>query len=510
MNGRVAQGGPGSDGQPAAVARHDAGAPDPEALPSLIDRFLSPTTLGFVLVMVAIVVYWGSGTERFYNHFVWQASAFLHGNTAIDYPVGPTRTSPGNAWFQDVLPLYDANGKLSGKGILPFPPLPAIVLMPFVAIWGLAFDERIVSVILGGLDVGLAWWMLGRLPIGPRTRLLTTLFFGFGTVLWYAAQLGTTWFFAHVVALSALLVAVGLALDADEAAVRDEPDAEVAWPARVLRSARRDLARPLALVDRGQLLAGFLFGVACTARLTIVFAAPFFMLVGGGGSWLRRSVSAGLGAIVPVGLLLVYNVVSTGHLFNPAYDYMYRLEAVGYPALNYHPDWAIEDIRYIPQNLQILLASMPALFPNAIPSSVGPGNPLCVDPSVGRGLFEPPCPIALPRDVGMSIILTSPAFLLLIPAVTRDYGRSRLVTGAALAAFVVALVNLAHFSQGWVQFGYRFSNDYVVFLLILVALGMARVLRGGGRRGLVLVVALVAASIAINFWGTWWGMKLGW
>jgi hypothetical protein len=209
-----------------------------------------------------------------------------------------------------------------------------------------------------------------------------------------------------------------------------------------------------------------------------------------------------------VGALLAYNLVSTGHLFNPAYDYMYRLESVGYPGLNYHPEWSIEDIRYIPQNIQIWLGSLPALFPDAIPSSVGPGNPLCADPSVGRGLFEPDCPIALPRDVGMSIILTSPAYLLLVPAALRDYGRTRLVTGAALAALIVAVVNLAHFSQGWVQFGYRFSNDYVAFLLILVALGMAQVLRR--PHGVLIAGGLVAASIAINFWGTWWGMKLGW
>jgi hypothetical protein len=41
-----------------------------------------------------------------------------------------------------------------------------------------------------------------------------------------------------------------------------------------------------------QLLAGVLFGTACTARLTVVFGALFFMLVGGGGSW-PRSISAG-------------------------------------------------------------------------------------------------------------------------------------------------------------------------------------------------------------------------
>ena len=31
-----------------------------------------------------------------------------------------------------------------------------------------------------------------------------------------------------------------------------------------------------------------------------------------------------------------------------------------------------------------------------------------------------------------------------------------------------------HFSQGWVQFGYRFSNDVAPFALVLVALGFER------------------------------------
>ena len=30
-----------------------------------------------------------------------------------------------------------------------------------------------------------------------------------------------------------------------------------------------------------------------------------------------------------------------------------------------------------------------------------------------------------------------------------------------------------HFSQGWVQFGYRFSNDFAPFALVLVTLAIA-------------------------------------
>jgi hypothetical protein len=69
----------------------------------------------------------------------------------------------------------------------------------------------------------------------------------------------------------------------------------------------------------------------------------------------------------------------------------------------------------------------------------------------------------------------------------------------------IAFVNLMHFSQGWVQFGYRFSNDFAPFALVLVTLAIARL---GPRNPLVIL--LVAASIIINVWGVYWGVALGW
>ena len=52
-------------------------------------------------------------------------------------------------------------------------------------------------------------------------------------------------------------------------------------------------------LDRSQVLVGFLLGLAVTARLPLIFAAPFFVLVGGGGSRIRRLVSAGAVLRVP-------------------------------------------------------------------------------------------------------------------------------------------------------------------------------------------------------------------
>ncbi|HEX8024813.1 MAG TPA: hypothetical protein VF484_01280 [Candidatus Limnocylindrales bacterium] len=462
--------------------------PEHETASTWLDR-LPAVALGVALVVVALAVYWIPGYDRFYNHFVLQAQSFLHGQAAIPTPK-----------FQDVLPILGSDGQPTGFGLLPFPPLPAVVLMPFVAIWGLDTNERVVSVILGAIAVGLAWWALGFLRISRPIRLATTVFFGFGTVFWYAAQIGDTWFFAHVVAITCLLLAVGLALKSDPGA-DDEVDGGVSLGG-LTRSLAGALRSPGSVLDGRQVLAGFLFGLACTARLTIVFGAPFFMLVGSGGSWVRRSVSAGLGAAIPVGLLLAYNVATTGHLLHPGYEYLYRLEANGYPGLHYNPAWSIEDVRYLPQNIGIMFGSMPALFPDAVPSSLGGGAPLCVDPGAVRGIFDQACPIAMPRDIGMSVILTSPAYLLVAAAFR---GRSRLVAGAFLATLAIAFVNLMHFSQGWVQFGYRFSNDFVVFALVLVAIGMER----RGRVGW-LGIGLVVASIAINAWGVAWGNIQGW
>jgi len=101
-------------------------------------------------------------------------------------------------------------------------------------------------------------------------------------------------------------------------------------------------------------------------------------------------------------------------------------------------------------------------------------------------------------------------------------------------------VNLMHFSQGWVQFGYRFSLDFAPWAILLVAIGLeqlaararpARALAptpaaraGGGEApgarsiggqaiawlAVAGAVALVVVSIAVNFWGVAWGDALGW
>jgi hypothetical protein len=564
---------------------------------------------GVGLVVLVLAVYYFSQPNRtnLYMHFVLQAQSWMDGQTSI-----PT---PG---YQDVMPILDSQGNPTQRGIIPFPPLPAVVVLPFVAVWHMATNEQLLATIFGAVDVGIAYWMLGFLPVGQPIRRLTALFFGLGTVFWYTSVIGSTWFWAHVVAVACLLLSVGLALSADRKAAEPQPlraavgvVRKLNWPGgrssvavlislgaigellfvlagagtsaaalagigvllsvlaallAVVVAGRPGVLAPfmvavaivgglpavilagaqsqtlIAVLDAGlilviaalwwagrrrdgrldramgslwlaistpesiQVAAGILFGLAVTARLTILLGFPFLILVGGGGTWLRRAMLAGAGAAVPLFTLLVITYATSGHLFNPAYDYLYHVE-LGYTYFNYNPAWTITDIRYIPQNIGIMLFGMPRILPQF--SSVFPGNSgdaLCVATSA-RGLFDKSCPLAIPEATGTSIILSSPAYLLAALAFRplRNLKIDRATAGATIAVLAIATINLMHFSQGWVQFGYRFSNDFVPFALILVALGASRL-----GRWWPLLAVLVGLSIVVNFWGVMWGVILGW
>ena len=487
------------------MQRSIATAPDPAAAAmgvrrSLTDRIeafldsLDPAYIGLFFFTVALGIYLFSDPTRngFYNHFVWQADAFLDGRFAISYPVSGGAFT--NAYFQDVMPVAP------GLGLLPFPPLPAVVLLPLVAVFGLATDAQLVGVVIGALNVALAWRMSTRLTRRRSAAALATIFFGFGTVHWYAAMLSSTWFLAHLVAMFFVLLALTMALDAERlerwrAALhhsRSTPARSLMGPLLATFEESSVIARWLGklrpFVDGRQFMVGFVFGLAGLARLTVLFGAPFFVFVGGGGSLRRRAFSAGLGALIPVLLLLAYNLLATGHPFNPAYDFLYQTEYLDYMphGLEINTSYGIEDIRHIPLNLLIML-----------------GWPPVIDPSCGLALLNPDCPPIRPDQIGMSVLLTSPAYLLAVPLVLRRW-RCRIVLGSALAVLAIAFVNLMHFSQGWVQFGYRFSNDFAPFALILVTLAIAR--RGPTR----LNVGLVLLSVAINAWGVYWGVRLGW
>ena len=334
----------------------------------------------------------------------------------------------------------------AGHWYVTFPPLPAIILMPFVAVMGLATPEVLISVVLGAVNCGLTWLMLGRVPAPMTgwTKIALTVLFGLGTVFWYTTLAGSVWFFAHVVAVTFVT------LYAIEVLGQNRP-----------------------------VVAASLLGLAGLARTPALFGFPLFLAVALGSRGGSRGRSAGgrsrladvvifgfvLGLIVAA--MLIYNYVRFGSLLDFGYVGM-QVSSVLAPRLREHGQFSLA---FLPENLYYFLVAPP--------------------------LFAGRPPVIEPDQWGLGIIFASPGLLYAV----RGVRASAVGIGAALAALFVAIPNLLYYNTGWVQFGYRFSLDFLPFLMILAAIGT----RGRiGRLGL----AGIVVSVVVCYWGYHWFLKI--
>jgi hypothetical protein len=125
-------------------------------------------------------------------HFVYQADAFLHGRLAlVDRPPNL------NDWvFQD------------GRWYVSFPPFPAVLMAPFVAVFGLGFNDVAFTILFGALNVALFYRAARQLAPGRGEWdcALYALLFGFGTLAWSCAIRGEVWFTAETIGVTLTLL----------------------------------------------------------------------------------------------------------------------------------------------------------------------------------------------------------------------------------------------------------------------------------------------------------------
>jgi hypothetical protein len=106
-----------------------------------------------------------------------------------------------------------------------------------------------------------------------------------------------------------------------------------------------------------------------------------------------------------------------------------------------------------------------------------------------------------PKWIGMSLFLTTPAFLWLFAGL-RHVRRDPAVMLTAIAALLALLPDVLHGTVGFQQFGYRFSLDAQPFLVALALAGDARTRDGWRSRPSVLFIAAIVVSVAINLYAT--------
>jgi hypothetical protein len=368
------------------------------------------------------------------NHFALLADAWKHGRLDLGHPP----------------PAYTMNNdfaEFNGKWFISFPPFPALVLLPFLYIAKTPENLRDgqIWLWLAGLGPALLFLVLEklrRMKESERTEgqnLALSWIFAFGTVYFFTVEQGTVWFAAHILAVALGAVFLLFALEAE---------------------------RPI--------VAGTALACAFLTRPDVLLAGSIFALeafrvsrTGAAGEpkktdWKRLTKKLALFAIpIAAALLLTawhnharfgkFQFGDTGHAYLTV-GWRGRIDK-----------WGLFSYHFLARNLGIFTSSLPFMLKQS--------------------------PWFQINTHGLAIWVTTPIYLFLLwPRRTSTVFRT-LVIGTLPVMFLLLLYQ----NSGWLQFGYRFSNDYAVFLFAMLAIA-------GPRMGAAFY-ALATWGIAVNTFG---------
>ena len=144
------------------------------------------------LCTIAVLGVFSGFRATVFDNFVWLADAWLHGKPYLPH-------FPGD--YIDAIPYH-------GRAYVYEAPLPAVLVLPFVAIWGLHANETAVSIVLAGIGVAGAWRVARLIGLSHRWTALMAAFLLFGTSYAYCAADGSVWFIAHSGAVAFTMLAL--------------------------------------------------------------------------------------------------------------------------------------------------------------------------------------------------------------------------------------------------------------------------------------------------------------
>lgn len=132
--------------------------------------------------------------NTFFNHFVYLAQSFLHGHFYLpESASGLTELIPG---------------KLPGQFYVAYPPMPAIVLMPFVALFGINFPQQYIAHLLGAGIAPLSFFLSYHIKKDYKLALWSSLLLTYGSIVWFLSSNGWVWYLGQVTACFFMLLAL--------------------------------------------------------------------------------------------------------------------------------------------------------------------------------------------------------------------------------------------------------------------------------------------------------------
>ena len=373
------------------------------AFAAIFDRPLWAAAIALVVYTIFPLWHGSLWTASEFAYFNYLADALLHGQLAL-------RLMP---------PTTHDLSHFQGQYYPYWPPMPAILLMPFIALFGVQFSDTLFTLAIGALNVALVAILLRQacvrrvIKLSRARRGLLVLCFALGSVHLTLAPFGRIWHTGQLVAF--MFVA---------------------------------LCYLAVLQKRGIwafVLAGIAIAAAFLTRNHTLFAGvwpAYYLLVQHRSLGWRRLATYSLAGAAPVlvaiGLLGWYNWARFGSVLDNGIAYhqmadIFVEDFKRYGAFNMH---------YVPTNLFYQYIAYPL--------------PLHKTTFYGGSLFLL-TPVFFAAWVGIFVMRPRLSMLALVVSIV-----------------LVAIPILLLMGTGWVQFGPRYLLDFFVPLLLLTAVGLRR------------------------------------
>lgn len=293
-----------------------------------------------------------------------------------------------------------------GEYYWPLGVFPALLFIPFVNLFEAGYAQGIASGVLTVVNFYLLF-VLGTRFTGSRSKAFyLSIAYIFGSAYFFVAYLSVSWYFAHIVVTTSLL-----------------------------------LALTFTFVKARPVVAGLFFTLSFLSRISTFFVVGFFIfnyLGNGTKQSVRNLCKFFIPVFIGITLFFSYNYIRFDNPFDTGYGQQSLFNELEANRKN-----GLWSLKHFPANIYFFLLK-------------GPEANFFEGTKVVKDIY--------PNNWGMSIVFTTPILIYLVFLNTR----SRVVKASLIGVTPAVLFLLGSFGIGAYQYGYRFALDFQPFLFVIL------------------------------------------
>jgi len=276
------------------------------------------TKISILIFLAFLLIYFLSSSGKTpYDYFLRLANAFLKGKYYLE---------ENPPWLSELIPQGE------NKFFVVHPPMPAILLAPFVLIFKERFEQQYLAHILGALIPVVVFNLALKIKRDLKLALWSSILSGAGNIIWFLSSVGSSWYLGQITACLFLTIAIKNLISTKDA-----------------------------------FKIGVFLGAAYLSRINILISLPFF-LIGMRSKTKKDYLKLLLGLLPFFAFNSFYNFIRYNTIFDVGYAKI--------PGIFDEPWYqkGLVNIIYISSHLKIFLLGLPKIkdsFPYIIPSWAG-------------------------------------------------------------------------------------------------------------------------------------------